>query len=216
MPVKGKKGMPEPTLRRLTHYLHLLTHLRKKGITGISSPKIALELNLDATQVKKDIQYTEIVGRPKTGFDVDELIDSIKLCLDWNTHQDAFLVGVGNLGKAMLSYDFYYRYGLNIVSGFDIDEQLIGTSMHNIEILSVDTLVDLAGKLNVEIGVITCPASSAQAAADLLVAGGIKGIWNFAPRNLKVPDDVIVENAQFSQSLALLTRRLSEKRGTAE
>ncbi len=201
--------IPDPTLRRLPHYLHLLLYLKEQGLKDVSSTIIANELGLDSTQVRKDIQYTGIVGKPKTGFDVEKLINAIQVCLNWNRFENAFLVGAGSLGTAMLGYKQFKEYGLNFVAAFDIDEDKVGKKIHGIEVLNIDRLPVLAQLMKIHFAALTVPSKAAQSCADIMVKGGIIGIWNFVPTKIKVPDHIIVENAQFSQSLAVLTRKLS-------
>lgn len=201
--------IPEPTIRRLADYLHLLMHFKEHGIEKVSSTTIANELNTDPTQVRKDIQYTSIVGKPKTGFDVLGLIMAIEECLNWNDTIPAFLVGVGSLGRAILGYEGFKNYGLQFIDAFDVNPDMIGTKMFGIDVHHIDKMVDLTKDLNRKIGVLTVPSDAAQVVSEIMVESGIKAIWNFAPLQLKVPDDVIVENIQFSQSLAVLTRKLS-------
>ncbi|GAB4340500.1 MAG: redox-sensing transcriptional repressor Rex [Calditrichia bacterium] len=204
------KSVPVPTLKRLTRYIHLLTRLRNEGVRQVSSTVIASELQLDPTQVRKDIQFTGIVGKPKTGFPVDNLIEAIREFLNWNNTSDAFLVGVGHLGAAMLGYREFRQYGLNFVAAFDVAPSKVGTQIAGVHVLPLSKLTNLAQRMHVHIGVITVPPDAAQAVADMMVAGGIRAIWNFAPVQIKVPDQVIVENAQLTQSLAVLTHKLSE------
>ncbi len=201
---------PEPTMRRLPHYLHFLRRQLDAGITQISSTIIANELSLDATQVRKDLEYTGVKGKPKTGFLVEELVIAIREFLNWTAHRDAFLVGAGNLGSAMLGYKRFKEYGLSFIAAFDSDETKIGSEVYSTPIFSLDKIPMMAKKMNVKIGVITVPAHAAQNAADLLIEGGIKAIWNFAPMNIRVPKDVVIENAQFTESLAALSRKLFE------
>lgn len=208
--VKKVKATPEPTLRRLPRYLHLLKFLRETGEKNVSSTVIANELNFDPTQVRKDVEYTGVVGKPKTGFSIAELIDAIEDFLNWNNITDAFLVGAGSLGTAMLGYGRFRDYGMNFVAAFDNDELKIGKTIHDTPVLSMDKMVDLALRMHINIGVITVPAFAAQNAADLLIEGGIRAIWNFAPIHLKVPSGVLVENAQLTQSLAVLTHKLAD------
>jgi len=201
---------PEPTMRRIPHYLHLLKKQKENGLERISSTIIANELSLDPTQVRKDLEYTGVKGKPKTGFVVDELIDAIHNFLNWNSQQSAFLVGAGHLGTAMLGYKRFRDYGLNFVAAFDTDEEKLGKEFFNTPIYHIDEIPFMAKKMNVKIGVLTVPAQGAQEATNLLVEGGIQAIWNFAPANIRVPKDVIVENAQFTESLATLSRKMVE------
>lgn len=204
--------IPEPSIKRLAAYIHLLINLRERGYERVSSTLIADELVLDPTQVRKDIQYTKIVGRPKTGFDVDDLIESIEECLNWNDRNIAFLVGVGHLGKALLGYSGFERYGLEFLYAFDNNPDLVGTEVNGVKIFHIDDMPKITSRLENAIGVVAAPADKAQRISDLMVTCGIVGIWNFAPIKLKVPEPVIVENILLSQSLAVLTRKLSSLR----
>lgn len=204
------KVIPEPTLRRLPVYYHFLVNLAEKGITEVSTTLISNELRYDPTQVRKDISSTGIIGKPKVGFNIKEVLTAIEQTLNWNNIHDAFIVGVGNLGSAIIGYDKFNDYGMNIIAGFDMDESRTGTHIGNVEIFHIDKLVNLALRMHINIGIITVPRAAAQGVADLMVAGGIKAIWNFAPVNLKVPTSVAVENVSFSNSLGVLTRKLLE------
>ncbi len=208
---KKFKPTPEPTLRRLPRYLHLLKFLKEAGEKNVSSTLIANELSFDPTQVRKDIEYTGIIGKPKTGFNITELIKSIEEFLNWNNQTDAFLIGTGSLGTAMLGYGRFREYGLNFVAAFDNDELIIGKTIHDTPVLPIGKVVDLAQRMHINIGVITVPAHSAQYITDLLVEGGVRAIWNFAPIHVKVPEGIILENAQLTQSLAVLSHKLNEK-----
>lgn len=208
---KTIKPTPEPTLRRMPRYLHLLNRLLESGTVVVSSTVIANELHLDATQVRKDIEHTNIVGRPKTGYDVANLIVAIEQFLNWNISNDAFLAGAGSLGTAMLGYGRFKKYGLNFLAAFDTDQNKIGKKIHDVPVFNIEKITEMAKEMKINLGVLTVPAPNAQSTADLMIDGGIKGIWNFAPTQIKVPQGVIVENAQLSQSLAVLSHKLARK-----
>jgi redox-sensing transcriptional repressor len=209
--MKEIKPTPEPTIRRLPKYLHYLKVLQQNNITSISSTKIAKELGLDATQVRKDIEATSLVGKPKTGYDVNELITAIMEHLNWNNTTDAFLAGAGNLGAALVGYQTFKNYGLNIIAAFDNDELKIGRELFGVQVLDIRKMTELAQRMHIHVGIITVPAPFAQKVADDMVEGGIRAIWNFAPTKITVPDKIVIENAQLSLSLAVLSRKLREK-----
>ncbi|MDD3807089.1 MAG: redox-sensing transcriptional repressor Rex, partial [Candidatus Marinimicrobia bacterium] len=181
----------------------------------VSCTFIAQEMHLDPTQVRKDLALTGIVGKPRVGYSVVELIEKIKAFLGWDIQWNAFLVGVGNLGTAILGYRQFRTFGLNIVAAFDKDPRRIGKKVFGVNVFSVEKVSLFAREQKIDIGIITVGEEAAQEVADLLVEGLIKGIWNFAPKALVVPPDVIVENAQLSVSLGVLTSKmkLSEKEG---
>ena len=198
---------PVPTLRRLPTYHHYLLRLREQGRPFVSCTLIAEDLKLYPTQVRKDLAVTGIVGKPKIGYSVDELIDSIESFLSWNDHHSAFLVGVGGLGSALIGYPGFERYGFDIVAGFDIDAKKVGTTIHGKRILDVDKLPGLAARMHVHLGIMAVPAATAQVIADIMVRGGIRAIWNFAPIGLKVPEGVVVHNEDLAASLAVFLQK---------
>jgi len=201
-----------PTLRRLASYYHCLKQWEGAGRDTVSCTHIAEQLMLDPTQVRKDIEATGLVGKPKVGYSVHSLIGAIEKFLGWDRLSDAFLVGAGNLGAALLGYTRFSRYGLNIVAAFDIAPAKIGGRIQGREVLPLDKLSNLARRMHVAVGIITTPAEVAQTVANLMVAGGIRAIWNFAPVILDVPKDVIIENVSLASSLAVLSSRLARRR----
>ncbi|HEY9187799.1 MAG TPA: redox-sensing transcriptional repressor Rex [Ignavibacteria bacterium] len=205
------KQTPEPTLRRLPRYLHLLIDLKAKGVQEVSSTIIANELGLDPVQVRKDIEYSSIIGKPRTGYHIDELIKALSKFLSWDTVQKAFLAGAGNLGSAMLGYKNFINYGLHIIAAFDKDPNKINTIIYDIPVYDINELTNMAKAKDVEIGIITVRANAAQDVANRMVDGGIKAIWNFAPVHIKVPKEIIVENAQLSIGLSFLKRKMFER-----
>jgi len=213
------KGIPEPTLRRLPLYYRLLKQLREAGRTGVSCTMIGAELRLDATQVRKDIEMTGTAGRPKVGYDVNELICAIEKFLGWDSVTEAFLVGAGSLGEALMGYPGFAECGLNIVAAFDVDPNKCHRVIHGKHVRHISKMTGLMRRMRVRFGIITVPASEAQQAADLLIEGGVLAIWNFAPAKIQAPERVIVTNEDLYCSLAVLsqkmTRKLSESRSKA-
>jgi redox-sensing transcriptional repressor len=201
--------IPEPTLRRLPGYLNFLKVLKSHQVEFVSSGQIASNFKMDSTLVTKDLSYTGIKGRTKIGYDVDKLIETIILFLDFNKHEKAFLFGVGHLGKALIKYEGLRNYGLHIVAGFDTDPGIVNTTLNNIKIYPIDQFRDLSRKSSIRLGIITTPDAKAQETADLMVAWGIKAIWNFTPQSIKVPDNIIVENTSVYSDLAVILNRLN-------
>ncbi len=210
MTINEGRSAPGPTLRRLPTYHHYLKQLEAKGRDFVSCTHIANELRLDPTQVRKDIEVTGIVGKSKVGYDVPNLIRAIEEFLGWNNTSDAFLAGVGSMGTALLGYEGFRNYGLNIVAAFDTNPDKVGTSVHGKEVLPIEKLPDLARRMHVLIGILTVPADAAQKVADLMIQGGIKAIWNFAPTALNIPEETVLENVHLSSSLAVLSNRLAQ------
>ena len=203
--------IPKQSLQRLPEYLNYLNTKKKEGLTHISSPMIASGLKLNDVQVRKDIALVSKGGKPKIGYQIDELISDIRYFLGYDNVNEAILIGAGRLGKALMSYEGFKEYGLNIVAAFDKDDSLVGTVFHNKQIFSIEKIPDLSRRLNIHIGIITVPTEEAQGMADLLVESGIKAIWNFAPIHLEVPDDIIVQNENMALSLAILSNHLTKR-----
>jgi|CZKF01.1.fsa_nt_gi redox-sensing transcriptional repressor len=203
--------IPQPSLRRLPQYHHYLVELESKGIGRVSCSVIGLALGLVPVQVRKDLQYTGIIGKPKTGYSVSELILAIETFLGWNNVNEAFLVGVGNLGTALLGHERFTQFGLKIVAAFDTDPAKIGQWIHEKAVLPLEKLASLASRMSIHLGIITTPAQVAQAVADEMVKGGIQAIWNFAPVKLRVPDHIIVHNEDLYNSLASLSWKLARR-----
>jgi redox-sensing transcriptional repressor len=210
MDVEKQKVGSLPTIRRLPAYLHLLRQVSQNGRDVISSEHIAGMLKLEAIQVRKDLSITGIAGKPKIGYYVPTLITAIEEFLGWDNTTDAFLVGVGNLGSALMGYQGFALTGLNILAAFDIDEDKVGQEIHGKQVFDLEKLPDLTQRMHINIGIITVPAAAAQQVADLLVAAGIKAIWNFTPVNLEVPDGVVVQNEDLASGLAVLSVKLAK------
>jgi redox-sensing transcriptional repressor len=213
LPIKRPetRSIPQPSLRRLPQYHHYLVELEANGVRQVSCSAIGRDLNCVPVQVRKDLQYTGIVGKPKTGYSVSELIQAIETFLGWNNVNEAFLVGVGNLGTALLGHERFSKFGLSIVAAFDTDPAKIGQWIHEKAVLPLDKLVDLAPRMSIHLGIITTPAQVAQTVADLMVQGGIQAIWNFAPVSLKVPAHIIVHNEDLYSTLASLSWKLAHR-----
>lgn len=204
------KSYPLPSVRRMPMYLRYLKQVREQGRCCVSCTHIAEHLHLNSIQVRKDLALTGIVGRPKTGYEVEPLIDAVEEFLGWNNTHDAFLVGVGSLGRALLGYDGFHEYGLEIIAGFDKAVETIGQTIHGKQILDIEMLPGLARRMHVQIGILTVPAKAAQEVTDLMVGAGIRAIWNYTPVQLDVPSTVVVEEVRMAASFAVLSLRLTE------
>lgn len=200
-----KRLFPHPSIRRLPSYLRLLRQLRLEGGQKISCTRIAKELDLDSTQVRKDLALTGITGRPRIGYELAPLIEAIEGFLGWDQVMDTILVGAGSLGHALIGYENFIHCGMNIVAAFDVSEEKIGQEINGRRILPLSAMPELAGTKGVTVGILTVPGHAAQSAANVMVASGITGIWNFAPVKLDVPQNVLIENVELVSSLAILS-----------
>lgn len=195
-------------VRRLPAYLQLLRVLQGEGHEYVSGTILASTHNLEPVIVRKDLAVTGIAGKPRLGFRVTELIAAIEAFLGWNNQTKAVLVGVGNLGTALLGYRGFEDLGLRIAGAFDCDPKRIGHWVQGRQVQSIAKLSSFARRLGITLGVLTVPAPTAQAAADLMVRAGIIGIWNFTPVRLQVPEGVVVQKEDLAEGLAVLSHRL--------
>lgn len=201
-------NVPEPTLRRLPLYYHYLKGLLDDGREAVSCTHIGNDLNLDPPQIRKDLAFTGIRGLPKIGYQIEVLLRCIEDFCGWNRMDEAFLAGTGNLGRALLSYEGFQRYGFKIIAAFDNTAEAIGQNINDIKILPIAKLVTLCQRMKVKIGIIATPEDSAQDVADLMIDGGIRAIWNFAPTAIKAPDEIIIQNENLASGLAVLSNKL--------
>jgi len=202
------RTVSEPTLKRLPLYHRFLKEWQATAQETVSCTDIGFDLDLDPTQVRKDLESVGIVGRPRIGYVLTNVIEGLEQFLGWKNVNDAFLVGAGSMGSALLGYHKFEQCGLKIVAAFDLDPSKIGARIHGKHVLLLSKLPDLAKRMHILIGIITVPAPEAQAVADLMVAGGIRAIWNFAPIRLRVPEQTIVHNEDLYCSLASLSQKL--------
>ena len=220
-PGSTPRNISDASLRRLAAYHKVLQEMLLAGASTVSSSGIARILRLDPSQVRKDIEATGIIGKPKVGYPLAALIGWIEDFLGWTNTKQAVLAGAGSLGSALLGYKKFRQLGMDIVAVFDTDPQKFDHTIHGIQVFFPDKLPTFALSTHIHLGVIATPAAAAQATADLMVAGGIRAIWNFAPVHLRVPEFVVVRNEDLYESLASLTfklhkRMLADRQAAAE
>jgi redox-sensing transcriptional repressor len=184
----------------------------EQGIQTVSSSALAETAGVSEAQVRKDLSYLDLYGRPGVGYDAIEMATFLEEFLGLVNDKEAVLVGMGNLGRALALYPGFSRYGLQIVACFDSDPAKIGEQVGDCEILPVEQLSDLAQRLHIRIGIIAVPASAAQAVSDQMVEGGIQVIWNFAPHHLQVPEGTIVKNEDLAAELATLSHLITQQK----
>jgi len=199
-----------PSIRRLPSYLHLIRQAESEGCEFISGTLIAKELHLEPIQVRKDLAITGIVGKPKRGYPVGQLIAAIEHFLDWDNKKNAVIIGAGNLATALTGYQQFKAHGLNFVGAFDTSPDKIGKQIHGVTIYHMDELAEQAKKHGATIAVLTVPSEFAQESADCVVKAGIKAIWNFTNRKLKLPDDVVCQREDLTSGYAILCVMMNE------
>lgn len=201
--------VPEPTLRRLPWYLSNVKLLKQRGERYVSSTQISKEINVDASQIAKDLSYVNIAGRTRVGYEIDTLITVLEHFLGFKEIHKAFLFGVGSLGGALLRDSGLNHFGLEIVAAFDVNPSLVGTSLNGIPIYHSDDFPKKMQEYDVQIGVLTVPIEIAQSITDTMVEGGIKAVWNFTPFRIRVPENIVVQNTSLYAHLAVMFNRLN-------
>ena len=194
-----------PTIKRLPSYLQVIKRYKSEGFTVISGTVIAEELDLEAIQVRKDLAVTGIVGKPRVGYPVVELISAIEKFLNWDKSCRAVVIGAGNLGSALMGYQELKDHGLTLVAAFDMSLDKIGPRDNAPEVFPLSDMPKIVDKKNVCLAILTVPSRVAQEVCDSLVAAGIRRIWNFTNVRLRVPEGVLVLKEDLSSGYAVLT-----------
>lgn len=199
-----KRTVSRATLGRVPVYLKYLKSLPETE-KYVSATKIAANLKLGDVLVRKDLQIISGDGKPKVGYDRNDLMEKLGVYLENVDRKNrAVIVGAGKLGCALLGYPGFSDFGVDIVAAFDTDESKIGTSVNGKYVYSSKEFRSFCSENNINIGIITVPASAAQAVCDEMIASGVKAIWNFGPASLNVPENIIVQQENLALSLAYL------------
>lgn len=198
-------------IRRLPRYRRYLGYLQTKGIKKISSSELSELIGYTASQIRQDLNTFGEFGQQGYGYEVDNLYKEINHILGLDREYKTVVIGVGNLGQAITNYTYYYKIGFNIIGLFDANPDIIGKKINDVEVMDVAKLEEYVRDEKIDIGVICVNRESAQSVADSLVAGGVKGIWNFAPIDLEVPNDVALESVHLSDSLHALSFMIKSK-----
>lgn len=201
--------VPEPTLRRLPWYLAYVKLMKGKGEAFISSTQIAKEINVDSSQVAKDLSFVNISGKTRVGYEINALVDVLEDFLGFTSRHKAFLFGVGSLGASLLHDTGLSQYGLEIVAGFDVREELAGSTINDIPVFHMRDFPAKQKESGATIGVITVPVEKAQEVTDQIIEGGIKALWNFTPFRIRVPEHIVVQNTSMYAHLAVMFNRLN-------
>lgn len=205
----GSIELPEPSLRRLPWYLAYVDILRQTGAETVSSTQISRALNVDPSQIAKDLSLLNIKGKTRIGYDIADLSDALSEFLGFRKRHKAFVMGCGSLGAALMQDKGLSNYGLEIVAGFDIRTDLAGKSISGVPVYLIGDMREIQLQENAAIGILTVPALKAQEAADFMVAAGLKAIWNFTPYRIRVREGIVKANTSIYAHLALIYNRLA-------
>lgn len=200
--------VPEPTLRRLPWYLAHVSLLNSQGVPYISSTALAKDINVDASQIAKDLSVLGIKGKTRIGYEVPTLEKALLDFLGFGIPHSAVIMGAGSLGAALIADNGLANFGLNIVAGFDVNPQIAGKVICNVPVMLPDRAPEVIKRTNAEIGIIAVPAEAAQTVANQLVDAGIHALWNFTPVRLLTHNDVVIVNTSIYAHLAVMYNRL--------
>ena len=206
----GNKSISMAVIRRLPKYYRYLGDLLNKDIQRISSKELSDIIGFTASQIRQDLNNFGGFGQQGYGYNIEVLYDEIGKILGLDKSYTTVIVGAGNLGQAIANYSGFKNAGFEIKALFDANPKVIGLKIRDFEILDSDFIEEYIKSNNIDIGILCVPKNGAQQLADMLVNAGIKGIWNFAPIDLNVSNDVIVENVNLTESLFTLSYLMKE------
>ena len=207
----GNKNISMAVIRRLPKYYRYLADLLARDIQRISSKELSEIIGFTASQIRQDLNNFGGFGQQGYGYNVEALHREIGKILGLDKRYRAVIVGAGNLGQALINYAGFKNAGFDISAVFDANTKMIGLKLRDYEILDSDDIEDYVLNNKVDIAILCIPKNGAQDVADKLVGVGIKGIWNFAPIDLEVPSDVIVESVNLTESLFTLSYLMKER-----
>ena len=206
-----KKIISQATIDRLPLYFRTLRLVEDEQMPIISSDELGRRLDITPEQIRKDLATFGQFGRKGIGYDVHELKERISNILGLHNHWRLAIVGVGHLGGALANYVNFSSLGFTVAALLDINAKIIGTKVNGLIVDDAACMNEIVAAKAIDIGVITVPAEEAQNVADLLIAAGIKGIWNFAPIKLCMPPNVPLVNEDLSIGLSALSYHMSQE-----
>jgi len=209
--LKYERKISEAVIKRLPRYYRFLEDLMNMGISRVSSKDLSVRTGLNPSQIRQDFYCFGGFGLQGYGYDVESLFNEIKKILGLDTTYNLVIVGAGNLGQALAKHIPQQKKGFKVVGIFDVKSSLLGAKIGDIEIMHIDKLGECIRENNVDIAALTVPGNYAREAAEMVIKQGIKGIWNFAPIELKENPDVVIENIHLIDSLMVLGYKISNK-----
>lgn len=210
MPFKSER-IPRATIRRLAIYVQVLEVMRRNGVQIISSGPLAKACEVNASQVRRDLAYFGEFGVRGVGYNVSSLIQAIRASLGVDREWTVALVGIGNLGRALLHYGEFRSRGFHIARAYDISPQTIGQKVYGLEVRPMSQIIEDVPTYGIEIGILATPPEAAQKAANLLVEAGVQGIMNFAPVRITAPNHIFVEYVDFFHYLYAIAFNITTK-----
>jgi redox-sensing transcriptional repressor len=209
--VERKKDISMAVIRRLPKYHRYLRELLKNDVDRISSKELGEKIGFTASQIRQDLNCFGDFGQQGYGYNVKELLNEISGILGLSKEYKMIIIGAGNIGQAIANYTRFEKLAFNLVGIFDVNPKIIGLKIRDVEVIDIDELVSFLKTTPIDIGVICVSKNNAQTVSDIMVSNGVKGIWNFAPVDLQVPEDIIVENVHLSESLLTLSCLMNDR-----
>ena len=208
--MEKKKNVSMAVIKRMPKYYRYLGELVKNDVDRISSKELGEKIGFTASQIRQDLNNFVDFGQQGYGYNVKELHNQIGAILGVGKGYNAVLIGAGNIGQAIANYSRFTDIGLGITAIFDANPKLVGMRIRDVEIKDIDELKEYLDENHIDMGILCVPRINAQKVCDILVNGGVKGIWNFAPIDLHVPETVKVENVHLSESLLTLIYQMNK------
>ena len=197
----AENKIPRATAKRLPLYYRYLNFLNNSGKTKISSTELSEAVKVDSATIRRDFSYFGALGKRGYGYDVESLLSFFKKTLNQDRLTNVALIGIGNLGHALLNYNFRQTNNIRISAAFDVKPELIGTIQTGVPVYSMDEMVEQLKLQQIEIVILTVPIEVAQKVTDQLVDAGIKGIMNFTPIRISVPNTIRIQNVYLAKEL---------------
>ena len=196
--------------RRLPKYHRYLADLLDKEVYRISSKELSEIIRFTASQIRQDLNNFGGFGQQGYGYNVEELYNELSKILGLDKSYNTIILGAGNLGQALANYSGFRRSGFKVKALFDINPRLVGIKIQDLEVMDVEKMEEFIKEEDITIAVICTPKEKAQESANKLIEYGIKGIWNFAPMDITVPENIKVEEVNLSESLYVLSYMLND------
>lgn len=213
---KGDKKIPKATARRLPIYYRYVRGLYDEGVTKFSSSELSEAVHVDSATIRRDFSYFGELGKRGYGYDVKSLLQFFTRILKEDRLMNVAVIGIGNLGSALLKFRFHNTKNIRISSAFDVRDDLVGHIVDGIPVYDMHELKEQIARQHIEIAILTVPEDNAQQVADQLVDAGIKGILNFTTRHINVPESIKVETVDLTtelQTLIYFVKSAEEKEG---
>ena len=208
--MEKKKNVSMAVIKRMPKYYRYLGELVKNDVDRISSKELGEKIGFTASQIRQDLNNFGDFGQQGYGYNVKELHNQIGAIFGVGKEYNAVLIGAGNIGQAIANYSRFTDIGLGITAIFDANPKLVGMRIRDVEIKDIDELKGYLEENHIDMGILCVPRINAQKVCDVLVNGGVRGIWNFAPIDLHVPETVKVENVHLSESLLTLVYQMNK------